>query len=246
MIERGSPCDADIQPETISKRLRWIESVIGESSNLLMLDLGCGKGVYDQALAKRGMRIIGIDFDAQSLAFCKVKNAFGGEYLRGVAESLPFNSGIFDAVIVIEVLEHVFDFEKTIVEISRVLKPGGILLSTVPNRGFPFLTHGFHLGKKHFDNFFGFPLPLATYLPLPLLRRIWLARHFRAAELNRSIEKAGLDVLDVRFLSPAFEIMGGASTNSGLAAWLRKIMRRFDLNPKFWPGMSIATHAIKK
>jgi SAM-dependent methyltransferase len=76
-------------------------------------------------------------------------------------EGLPFERQAFDAILSHEVLEHVRDDKGCIQEMLRVLKPGGVILLFVPNRGYPFETHGFYWRKEyHFGN-----IPLINYLP---------------------------------------------------------------------------------
>lgn len=60
----------------------------------------------------------------------------GGSWALAAADvtGLPFQNGVFDAVICSEVLEHVGDHRKAAVEILRVLKPGGTLAVSVPRR----------------------------------------------------------------------------------------------------------------
>jgi SAM-dependent methyltransferase len=72
------------------------------------------------------------------------------------------------------VLEHVDDDRAAAAEILRVLRPGGRLALFVPNRGYPFETHGvFWRGRYRFGN-----IPLVNYLPRPWRDR--LAPHVRA------------------------------------------------------------------
>ena len=93
--------------------------------------------------------------------------------LNGAGEALPVEDKKFDLVLSHEVLEHVADDRRCLEEMVRVLKPGGRLVLFVPNRGYPFETHGIYWrGKYHFGNIFG-----VNYLP-----RKWrnkLAPHVR-------------------------------------------------------------------
>jgi SAM-dependent methyltransferase len=71
------------------------------------------------------------------------------------------------------VLEHVQDDRQAVREIVRTLKPGGRLVLFVPNRGYPFETHGIYWrGRYKFGN-----IPLVNYLPRSLRDR--LAPHVR-------------------------------------------------------------------
>ncbi len=89
-------------------------------------------------------------------------------------EKLPYREGAFDLILSHEVLEHVDDDREALAEIVRVLRPGGRLVLFVPNRGYPFETHGvIWRGRYRFGN-----IPLVNYLP-----RRWrdrLAPHVRA------------------------------------------------------------------
>ena len=88
-----------------------------------------------------------------------------------------------------EVLEHVQDDFRAAAEIVRVLRPGGRLVLFVPNRGYPFETHGIYWrGRYRFGN-----IPLVNYLPRRLRDR--LAPHVQVYT-RRDLEKlfAGLPV----------------------------------------------------
>ena len=97
-------------------------------------------------------------------------------------EKLPFPDDYFDLVLSHEVLEHVQDDQQAINEILRVLKPGGRLILFVPNRGYPFETHGiFWKGKYRFGNKL-----FVNYLPKKW--RDKLAPHVRAYTRKGSIQ----------------------------------------------------------
>lgn len=98
--------------------------------NKKVLDVGCGYGEYLQLYQKRGFKVTGIDIDKKAIK--DVKNA---KY--GSVTNLPFKNRSFDIINCIDVLEHVYDEEKSFSEISRVIKKGGILIMTVPNASFP-------------------------------------------------------------------------------------------------------------
>ena len=73
--------------------------------------------------------------------------------MNAAGERLPFASASFDLVLSHEVLEHVQDDRSSAEEILRVLKSGGRAVLFVPNRGYPFETHGVYwAGKYHFGN----------------------------------------------------------------------------------------------
>jgi len=94
-----------------------------------ILDVGCGTGAIMDFLEKAGYRVEGIDPSQAALKYCRDKNL---KVQIGQADELPFADNTFDAVIALDVLEHVVEDKKSVAEIARVLKPGGIFICTVP------------------------------------------------------------------------------------------------------------------
>ena len=98
--------------------------------NAYVLDFGCHDGKFGAILKKyRNINYIGIDKNCDA-----VKNAHQGVVVKELVYPLPFTDQEFDVVIMFEVLEHIHDQNKTLSEIFRVLKPGGLLLVSVPRR----------------------------------------------------------------------------------------------------------------
>ncbi|MGE0057405.1 MAG: class I SAM-dependent methyltransferase [Dehalococcoidia bacterium] len=144
-----------------------------------LLDIGCGLGAYVRAFSRYSDRAYGIDIDAKRVE-TGVEEGLSG-LVAGVGESLPFADGVFDGILLNEVLEHVNNDRETVREALRVLRPGGRIVIFVPNRFYPFETHGVYLGKKYvFGN-----IPLVNYLPDPMRNK--LVPHARA------YTKAGLE-----------------------------------------------------
>lgn len=113
-----------------------IETEIAEAkTKLTIIDIGCGDGIYEKYLSKSALNkvnIIGIDFSKKQLS--KAKRYFNKTYCVDLdSKKTPLKSNSADLIICSEVLEHVFFPEKTIAEISRILKPGGHLIFTTPN-----------------------------------------------------------------------------------------------------------------
>jgi SAM-dependent methyltransferase len=100
-----------------------------------VLDLGCGAGRFLRAVADAGAEAIGVEI-AQAAAERARANAPGADVqLLEPDGSLPLGHGEVDLVWCSEVLEHVADTAHTLLEIRRVLRPGGRLLVTVPYHG---------------------------------------------------------------------------------------------------------------
>lgn len=109
----------------------------------LVLDAGAGFGRHAFETARRGGRIVALDYALDEVV--GTRNTFAamveaGEIephnyvavLRGDATRLPFADNSFDRVVTSEVLEHIQDDVTAISELVRVLKPGGVLAATVP------------------------------------------------------------------------------------------------------------------
>ena len=117
-------------------RLAWFDRQI-DWQGLDVLDLGCAGGFMAEALAARGAQVIGIDPAADAIAAARAHaNAQGLRigYDVGVGEALPYDSASFDAVVCVDVLEHVADLTKVLAEVARVLRPGGMFLFDTINR----------------------------------------------------------------------------------------------------------------
>ena len=102
-----------------------------------VLDLGCAGGFMAEALAKRGGRVTGIDPAEGAIAAARAHARAQGlriGYDVGIGEALPYDDASFDAVVCVDVLEHVADRNKVLAEVARVLRPGGFFLFDTINR----------------------------------------------------------------------------------------------------------------
>ena len=102
-----------------------------------VLDLGCAGGFMAEALARRGANVTGIDPAADAIDAARAHARESGlriGYDVGVGEALPYESASFDAVVCVDVLEHVADLDKVLSEVVRTLRPGGLFLFDTINR----------------------------------------------------------------------------------------------------------------
>jgi SAM-dependent methyltransferase len=100
-----------------------------------VLDLGCGAGRFVAALGEAGAEPVGVELAEAALERAR-RNAPGADLrLLEPDGSLPLEHGSVDLVWCSEVLEHVADTEHLLLEVRRVLRPGGRLLATVPYHG---------------------------------------------------------------------------------------------------------------
>lgn len=108
-----------------------------------LLDLGCGGGLLAEALAREGARVTGIDLageliDIARLHLMETRQSGASldlDYRLQSAEALAQDEpGCFDAVVCMELLEHVPDPQSVLDACARLLKPGGLLLASTLNR----------------------------------------------------------------------------------------------------------------
>ena len=117
-------------------RLSWFDTLI-DWRGKAVLDLGCAGGFMAEALAARGTQVTGIDPAAGAIAAARAHAAQGGldiTYDVGVGEALPYADTRFDAVVCVDVLEHVADLPRVLAEVARTLRPGGLFLFDTINR----------------------------------------------------------------------------------------------------------------
>jgi SAM-dependent methyltransferase len=109
-----------------------------------VLDVGCGPGGFTAIVAETAREVVGVDIsrawvDAASATFHERGIANARSEL-GSGTALPFESGSFDAVTLVDVVHHLDEPEAVLTEIRRVLAPGGLLLVFEPNKLNPLLT----------------------------------------------------------------------------------------------------------
>jgi ubiquinone/menaquinone biosynthesis C-methylase UbiE len=101
------------------------------------LDIGCDAGIYTIEFLRRGVRkVTAVDINEETLTLARKNLAslnLSAELLVADAQALPFPDNTFDQVLCLMVMEHVKDPVSLLQGISRVLKPGGRLILSVPN-----------------------------------------------------------------------------------------------------------------
>ncbi len=122
----------------------WIRpafDMLGDVSGKRVLDYGCGHGMADVVLARRGAVVTGIDVSKGYIEEARRRataNEVAAEFLQADAEMLPFPDHSFDAIWGSAILHHL-DIQRAGREIKRLLKPGGTVVFCEPWRGNPVL-----------------------------------------------------------------------------------------------------------
>lgn len=112
-------------------------------SSAICLDVGCSSGIITAALAPLFSHTIGLDYDA--IAFENIASSPQPtlQFIRGDAMNLPLSDHSIDTIICVQVYEHVADDRRLVEEMKRVLKEGGIIFFSGPNKLFPVEPHYF-------------------------------------------------------------------------------------------------------
>ena len=100
-----------------------------------VLDIACGEGYGSHILGETAEMVKGVDIDESVIT--KAKNKYQGKnigFTAGSVEKIPFDTASFDVVVSFETLEHTTAHDTMLGEIKRVLKPGGILLISTPDK----------------------------------------------------------------------------------------------------------------
>ncbi len=140
-----------------------------------VLDIASGEGYGSSLLATTALKVTGVDIDAETVRAANEKYTIKNnklEFLQGSADHIPFATGIFDIVVSFETIEHHDKHQEMMAEIKRVLKPGGLLIISSPDKLFysdkPGTKNPFHIKELYKDEF-----------------RSLLVSHFRDVKLYR-------------------------------------------------------------
>jgi SAM-dependent methyltransferase len=254
--ERGEP--SYVWRAGQDRRLRLIQDAARNRIRGRILDDGCGVGQYLTHMATDAGSAYGLEFDfARAIA---ARDRLAREESRSVGSTqgvlpqqersgvvcgdgkhLPFPDGSFDLVLSHEVLEHVDDDRRALEEMCRVLQPpdpargmdGGRIILFVPNRGYPFETHGVYWrGEYRFGN-----IPLVNYLPNRWRDR--LAPHVRAyrrIDLSRLFEGLPVRIVERRIIFGAYDNI--IARNPPIGRLLRTVLQSLERTPLSVFGLS--------
>jgi len=117
----------------MKKRYYYFFSLLNQHKPNDVLEIGCGDG-YSLELFKKEYNECnykGVDISEKALAICKDKGF--DVKLGDIEKEIPYEDNSFDFIIAGEVIEHIHEVDKFVSEISRILKPNGILVITTPN-----------------------------------------------------------------------------------------------------------------
>ena len=106
-----------------------------------VLDVGCGPGILLDRLDRQKFEVFGIDYSVEMITEAQSTTAEQSTHLvAGSTEYLPFADDAFDVVVVLGVLEYIYQLDYALKEIARVAKPGALICVSMQN---PWSIHWF-------------------------------------------------------------------------------------------------------
>jgi len=151
-----------------------------------VLDVGCGPGPYLNYFSKYG-QVVGVDPYEPALAMAR--NIYTGTLVLGNAMALPFEDNSFQLVAAIDVLYHrgIWDVDRAVREMVRVLSPGGSMVVMDAAYNFLSSTSGQHVARRftrgELNNILlraGLVISRSTYAYSVLFPVVWVARKIHA------------------------------------------------------------------
>lgn len=198
---------------------------LGDVSGKTILDLGCGEGGYSRELTRRGAIVTAVDCSESAIKYCKSKSKEERleitYHLRNSCDLYDIDNNAFDIVLASMMLMDCEDFEGTVKEISRVLKPSGKLFASVCHPCFH-LSGGISRQRINGDkevvvsNYYH-PTEWEAPSPSGNIKVIW--RHRTIEDYIKMLIKCGLAIVDLNEPIPTEE---QAAINADMA-WMQKI-----------------------
>lgn len=176
------------------------------TAKLRVLDIGCNAGTQALVWAEQGHRVTGLDINEPLLGVARERAQVAGlevHFDLGTATRLPYPDGSMDVCLMLELLEHVQDWESCVKEAVRVLAPGGLLYMSTTNALCPVQQE--------------FNLPMYSWYPAPL------KRHFEKLSVTTQPHLANF----ARYPAVHWFTYGGLRRYLG--QWGMRCFDRFDL-----------------
>jgi len=111
--------------------------LVGHVKHKTVLDCGCGTGRFTDLFAQQGAKVVGMDISENMTKNAK-KKVPSAEFITGDVFSTPFRETQFDIVVCSQVLTHLHEYKKPLLEMKRVTKENGIIVIDIRNILWPF------------------------------------------------------------------------------------------------------------
>jgi len=199
----GKPANFDDQ--IIHRRLRLLKQIPKfTGKNLTLLDIGCGNGASLFGLHKDFKFCLGIDITDEHLSefndFKEQNNILNCEHrVLDIEKNVTLDQ--FDRIISFEVIEHLRD-EDSVKFYYDLMKDGGLIVVSVPNKWWIFETHGAKLPVLPWNR-----VPFFSWLPKQIHEKFANARIYTKNRIVKLLEKHGFTVLSTYYVMAPMDVL---------------------------------------
>jgi len=136
-LHRLNPVRLDYIRAELLSHFRRDQRALRPFEGLTLLDIGCGGGLVAEPMARLGFKVTAIDAAAEAIAVARAHAEESGlaiDYRAATAESVVGEAERFDAVLALEIIEHVADRDAFFAALGQLVRPGGALIGATLNR----------------------------------------------------------------------------------------------------------------
>ena len=119
-----------VSPVTIARYNELLDEFEKYRKNNLLLDVGCGVGLFLKVAIDRGWQVYGTEYSDKAIEICEAK---GIKMKKGVLNAADFDGLQFDVITSFEVIEHINNPQPEMKNIESLMRPGGLFYCTTPN-----------------------------------------------------------------------------------------------------------------
>ena len=158
LVATGERLMTDNRTQTVPEHLHRYAIACELARGLDVLDVACGEGYGTMLLSKHAASAVGVDIARAAVDHATTKYTSGNlRFLQGSATAIPLATASVDVVVSFETIEHLREHDEMITEIRRVLRPGGTLIISSPDKRYYTDTTGynnpFHLRELYCEEF---------------------------------------------------------------------------------------------
>ncbi len=195
-LHQMNPCRLAYVRDQVCAEMGRDPATMRALTGLRMLDVGCGGGLACEPLARMGADVTGVDAAAENVAVARVHAEEAGlkiDYRETTAEALVEAGEQFDAVLALEVIEHVADPQSFLDALGQLVRPGGLIILSTLNR----TAQSYAVAILGAEYVLGW-LPRGTHE--------W-SRFLTPNQLDEHLVRAGVEPVDRRGMR--FDLLGG-------------------------------------
>ncbi|OYU97753.1 MAG: hypothetical protein CFE21_05545 [Bacteroidetes bacterium B1(2017)] len=153
MFDRERPSFEDSNNVTVKRCFFAYEWALSFLRDKETADIGCADGYGTQYLADYTKNTVGVDYSESTIAEARKKHEAKKNlsFISGKVPPIPLESESKEVVTAFQFIEHIHPRKEFMMDVKRVLKPGGVFLCTTPNAKMSIARNPFHVYEYTFD-----------------------------------------------------------------------------------------------